>query len=129
MIQFKREDNMSIKLFFDDKGLEEILESLKKAQKGELAFIDAQFDTSVISLKKETVFDTTVQMTYAKSRETQLRKQDDQIVWALEKEDIEIAIEQLERCKKKGYFSPGEFIRVQVPENKRLDYIYCELKV
>lgn len=128
MIQFKREDNMSIKLIFDYEGLEKILESFKKVYKGDISTIYAKLDGSVISLKKSVVTDTSIQMEYVENGETQLKKEDNQVIWLLEKEDIEIAVERLEQCKIKGYFSPGEFIRVQVPKNKKLDYIYCELK-
>lgn len=128
MIQFKREDNMSIKLFFDSEGLIEILESFKNVHNGEVSSIYAQFDESVISLKKGTAIDTSIQIEYVESGETQLKKQNNQVIWTFEKEDIEVAIERLEQCKIDGYFSPAEFIRVQVPKNKKLDYIYCELK-
>jgi len=114
MIQFKREDNMSIKLIFDYEGLVEILEGLKKIYKGYISTIYAQLDESVISLKKSMMIDTSIQMEYVENEETQLKKEDNQVRWILEKEDIEIAVERLEECKIKGYFSPGEFIRVQV---------------
>lgn len=128
MIQFKREDSMSINLLFDKEGLAQLLESLKNALKGEHSYIVAQFDASILSFKKGTTENTSIQIEYTGSNETQLYKQNNQIIWRLDKEDTEVAIDRLELCETEGYFSPAEFIRVQVPKNKRLDYIYCELK-
>lgn len=128
MIQVKREDSMSIHLLFDNTGLTQILESLKSALKGEQASINGKIDALVISMKKGEMLDSCIEIEYTESGETQLLKQSNQVLWILDKEDIEVAIERLEQCKTDGYFSPAEFIRVQIPKNKKMDYIYCELK-
>jgi hypothetical protein len=127
MIQLKREDAMSIKLLFDKEGLSHLLNSFEKVSIGELSLIDVQLDSSVITLKKSCIDDISMKIEYTKSGTTQIYQQNNQIIWSLEQEDIEDAIYRLQQCIVQGYFSPAEFIRVQVPKNKKLDYIYCEL--
>lgn len=128
MIHFKREDSMAINIVFDNLGLIQLLNCLKRVLKGEQVSINTLFDASVISSKKGAVTDVSIGISYDESGETRLCKQGNQILWIFDKEDIEIAIERLEQCKDNDVFSPAEFIRVRVPKNKRLDYIYCELK-
>ncbi|HHX17358.1 MAG TPA: hypothetical protein GX727_00690 [Clostridium sp.] len=127
MIQLKREDAMSIKLLFDKEGLSHLLNSFKKVFIGELSIIDVQLDSAVITLKKRSIENVSIKIEYTESSSTQIYKQNNEIIWSLEQEDIEDAIYLLEQCIVEGYFSPAEFIRVKVPKNKKLDYIYCEL--
>lgn len=50
------------------------------------------------------------------------------IVWKIEQEDLESAINSLKRCKTDGYCAPPEFMRVQIPKNKRLDWLCCDIE-
>ncbi len=126
MVQFRREDNMAIWLIFDSVGLGRLLEVLSRALTGGRPFLEANVDMSVITMKRSSK--TTATSVWVEiSDETQLLKRNDKVLWVLTKEDLGSAIDRLEQCRTAGYFTPAEFIRVQVPKNRRLDYIYCEL--
>jgi hypothetical protein len=126
MIHIERTDNMAIRLIFDQVGLAELLYAFQIALNGRQGEVTAKLDTAVIKMKQGSgVVSTSICIELG---ETSLFSAYDRVnKWTIERESLESAIESLEKCQACGYFSPPEFMRVQVRKNQRLDYIYCEL--
>jgi hypothetical protein len=111
-------------------GLDQLINVCKKVLRGGKESISVLMDMSVVTMK-ETSNEMEVSLTISIGESTLIKKHDEhkQIFWLFTKEELEDAVGRLEQCKAEGYFSPAEFIRVKVPKNRRLDYIYCEMKM
>ena len=128
MITIKRIDKMSINMEFDKTGLKDLIKAFNDVTiKKPISNIDVVFDLSILTLKKQRFENKTITFEYVEDTCTKLVRKESEIRWLIDKEDIENAKELLEISLEKGYFSPAEFIRVQVTKNKNLDYMYCKI--
>jgi hypothetical protein len=50
--------------------------------------------------------------------------EDSGLVWTIEDEDLDCLGSLLAKCRENGNLETPELIRVQVPKNKKLDYLY-----
>ncbi|MCI9602444.1 MAG: hypothetical protein HFI17_18495 [Lachnospiraceae bacterium] len=88
----------------------------------------AEFDMGIIQKKKRGERENLIFICKQSNEEdSAFRKQDGNIVWAINQGDIESGIERFSECKKDGYFFPAEFIQMSIPGNKRSVYVYCRL--
>lgn len=126
MINFRRDDNMSIFLSFDHVGLAELLEGMKNTVSDIPVSIPVTFDKSVTTLKRTSPTET-LNLIFNKGDETELFLEADDVVWRVTTEDLECALVRLKQCLSSGAFIPAEFIRVQIPKNNKLDYLFCEM--
>ena len=127
VIKFHRDDKLSIWLTFNLAGLENLIKAFKGALRREVESINALMDMSVITLKKKAT-EKMVSIEIRLGKSTLIAKHEEQIFWYFEKEVLEDAIGRLDRCLAENNFYPAEFIRVKVSKNKKLDYIYCDLR-
>lgn len=126
MLQLRRDDNMSVYLLFDKVGLAELAEALQASEGTTASTVNATVDLSILTLKKKSP---TVEATLAirRGQSTGLSREGEGIVWTITDEDRACVISRFKQCEADGVFTPSELIRVQVPKNKRLDYVYGEL--
>jgi hypothetical protein len=118
---------MAIRLVFDQVGLTDVLHAFRVVLDGGQAEITAEMETAVIRMKQHgRIVSTSIRVELGET--SALSAHDHETIWTVERESLESAIESLEKCQLRGYVSPPEFMRVQVPKNKRLDYVYCELE-
>jgi len=126
MIELDRSDGMSIWLRCDQGGLNQLLETFRSALRGEIPHLDARVDMSTMTLKRKSrVRDASIRLQIG--NETQLTRCEDDISWLISREDLESGLGRLERSAVEGFFSPAEFMRIQVRKNRKLDYLYCEI--
>jgi hypothetical protein len=125
MIEIHRADDMALNLVLDVDGLKELLAAFRQALHSGRAHVHLRLDPSVIS-KRGTPSMESVEVVRSSVNVPSLAKNEQGIQWSLGSEDLESGMEQLERALALGYFSPAEFLRVQVPKRKKLDWIYAE---
>ena len=88
--------------------------------------LNVEFDMGIIQKKKRGERENLILICKQSNEEdSAFRKQDGNIVWVINQEDIELGIERFSECKKDGYFFPAEFIEMFIPKGKKLDYVYC----
>lgn len=123
MIEFKRYDNMSIMMTFDYLGITLLCQALDDVLAHGITSIEVSFDKSVINLKRSSnIFITGMNIIIGE--QTRLSIEDAHLVWSIESEDLDCLRSLLAKCKETGSLQTPELIRVQVPKNKRLDYLY-----
>lgn len=128
MIKIFRQDKMSICIEFDEEGCCNLLDMFNEICKEKEFELSVEFDPRVIKMKKGGVLKSSI-IFCSKNTENEsvFTLENNNIIWKMEQDDIEMGIEQFTECKQQGYFFPAEFIQIQTPKNKELDYIYCEL--
>lgn len=128
MIELTRSDPQAINLKFDIHGIVVLLNEFNKLKiDGYQGIINVMVDISIISLKKCRMEDRYITI-LNNNIELSVLEEDDEgkLIWKLDNEEIDYAIDRFSECKVCGYFSPPEFIRVKVNKNKKVDYMYCE---
>lgn len=123
MIELKRDDGMSVFLSFDSEGLELLIQSLGAAMSGTANSLEVVFDRSVITMKRSSRTET-MEMVVIGGEMTTFRFHENKLVMSIEGEDLECLSELLSKCQETGSLGTSELIRVQVPKNKKLDYLY-----
>jgi hypothetical protein len=123
MIEFKRDDNMSIHMSFDSKGLSMLVQVFQDALAGEQKSIQVIFDKSVTSMKRGANTASTT-MTVERDDATSMTSDDNGIHWRIAPEDLDCLLHMLSKAQTRGALETPELVRVQVPKNKRLDYLY-----
>lgn len=129
MIEITRKDSMSIYMYFDENGNKELIKKFKEIKNNDLSYnLSINLDLSVIKMKKHKNIETVITI----ERDNHIEGSaflivDDKVVWKLDEDYIDIGIARFSDCKKVGFFSPPEFIRVDVIKNRNLDYLYCKL--
>ena len=127
MIQFRREDNMAVCLLFDRAGLTELTDALKRSGGNvTTSSVNVTFDKSVLTLKRKSP-NVPTSLIIAPGDITRISQVGEDIVWAITDEDRECLVGRFEQCESDGACIPAELIRVQIPKNKRLDYLCGEL--
>jgi len=126
VIHLRRDDNMSIYMLCDKHGLKKLIDSMQGVDEVRAESIELDFDKSILTLKRKSPTVLTP-MVIRVGDATQISLEGTKIVWTLSDEDRDYIISRFQQCEKDGYFYPAELIRVQVPKNKKLDYLYAEL--
>ena len=128
MIKIFRSMYGSINIEFDETGNCDILKMFNELYKGREYQLRIEFDMGIIQKKKRGERENLILICKQSNEEdSAFRKQDGNIVWVINQEDIESGIERFSECKKDGYFFPAEFIQMSIPGNKRSVYVYCRL--
>jgi hypothetical protein len=123
MIEFKRDDNMSIYLSFDEQGLVLLCNAIEVLQSRDVSNLDVSFDRSVATMKRSSAIEL-INMSIARGETTTMAIEDSGLVWTIEDEDLDCLGSLLAKCRENGNLETPELIRVQVPKNKKLDYLY-----
>ncbi len=123
MMEFRRDDKMSIYLSFEKGDLETLVDVLKSIQEGGSRQIDAHFDRSIITMKKSSPTENS-SLLMCKGDSTELYSDSDSLIWKLADEDIDCLKAIFLRCMNHDYLEVAELIRVQTPKNNRVDYLY-----
>ena len=118
MIKIFRGIYGSINIEFDKIGNCDILKMFNELYEGREYKLNVEFDMGIIQKKKRGVREKLILI-------CKQGNQDENIVWEINQEDIELGIERFSECKKDGYFFPAEFIQMFIPKGKKLDYVYC----
>jgi hypothetical protein len=126
MIRLTRRNRSAIALVVDQVGLNQLCEGFELALGGASPVLRTWLDRHVLSAKRGLIVEAELVLKMVSTGDSSFRKDDNQAIWFLTKDDLTSGIEQLARCSQKGYFSPAEFLQVQVPSNKELDWIYAE---
>ena len=126
MIEFKRDDSMSIYLSFDEQGLLALNQAITEVANGETTSIDVTSDRSVVTMKRSSSTEVTT-MKIVGGELTTLSFEESNLVWVIEGEDLDCLGSSLSKCQQNGSLDTAELIRVQVPKNKKLDYLYGSL--
>lgn len=128
MIKIFRNVHRSIIIEFDEIGNCDILKMFSELYEGRGYKLSVEFDMGIIQKKKREVRENLILICKQNNEEDSIfRKQDENIVWAINQDDIELGVERFSECKKDGYFFPAEFIQMSIPKSKKLDYVYCRL--
>lgn len=123
MIEFRRDDNMSIYMSFDSNGLSTLVKAFQDALAGEKKPIEVIFDKSITSMKRAAITASTT-MTVERGDATSMISDDDGIHWRIDREDLDCLLHLLSKAQARGALETPELGRVQVPKNKKLDYLY-----
>lgn len=123
MIDFKRDGGMSICLSFDEQGLLALNQAIAEVANGETSLLDVTFDRSVVTMKRSSSTEET-KMKVVGGDLTTLNFEETNLVWVIEGEDLDCLDSSLSKCQQNGRLDTAELIRVQVPKNKKLDYLY-----
>lgn len=119
---------MSIYIEFDKEGCSNLLDMFNEIYKEKEFELRVEFDPSVMKMKKGGTLKSLVVLCNKNTEDKSVfTLENNNLIWKMEQDDIELGIEMFTECKQQGYFFPAEFIRIQTPKNKELDYIYCEL--
>lgn len=119
---------MSIYIEFDKEGCSNLLDMFNEIYKEKEFELRVEFDPSVMKMKKGGTLKSLVVLCNKNTEDKSVfTLENNNLIWKMEQDDIELGIEMFTECKQQGYFFPAEFIRIQTPKNKKLDYIYCEL--
>jgi len=117
---------MSVSLLFDQDGLTILTEAMLCSEDDTANNVEVSFDKSILTLKKKSPIVETI-ILIRRGKATSLSLDGENIAWALTDEDRECLVTRFKQCKSDGTFTPAELIRVQVPKNKKLDYVYGKL--
>lgn len=119
---------MSIYIEFDKEGCSNLLDMFNEIYKEKEFELRVEFDPSVMKMKKGGTLKSLVVLCNKNTEDKSVfTLENNNLIWKMEQDDIELGIEMFTECKQQGYFFPAEFIQIQTPKNKKLDYIYCEL--
>lgn len=126
MIRLTRRSRSALALAVDEVGLRQLRDGFELALDGALPVLHIGLDRHVLSAKRGSIAEADLVLKITSTEDSSLQKTDDKAIWFLTKDDLTSGIEQLAQCSQKGYFAPAEFLQVQVPWNKELDWIYAE---
>ncbi len=113
---------------FDAKGYDKLISAFATILKDQICELNVTFDLSVINMKKTNLKDVSIILKIDNSIKRPLfYRLNETIIWAIDKDDADFGWESFVDCKKNGCFFPAEFIRMQIPKNKNVDDMYCEL--
>ena len=128
MIKILRQDSRSIYIEFDKEGSHSLLKMFNEIYNEKEFELSAEFDMGVLKMRKGGTIKSSI-ISCKKNSEDQsvFTIENDNIMWKMDEDDIEMGIEKFTECEQQGYFFPAEFIRICTPRNKKLDYIYCKL--
>lgn len=128
MIKILRQDRRSIYITFDSEGNDKLISAFATILKRQIYKLNTIFDFSIINMKKTNLKDISVIFKIDNSiNYSVFYKSNETIIWTMDEEDAYFGLKAFSDCKQTGCFFPAEFIIMQMPKNKNLDYIYCEL--
>ena len=128
MIKIFKGIHRSIIIEFDEMGNCDILLMFNELYEGKEYKLRVEFDMGLIQKKKKDERENIILICKQDNeRDSVFKIQDENIVWVINQDDIELGIERFSECKKDVFFSPAEFIQMSTPKNKKLDYVYCRL--
>jgi hypothetical protein len=127
MIELSRVDDMAIRLLLDRDGVLVLRRSFSEAANLHQIAMQVRLDPRVTSKRCGPTTEIQVDVEMRPVSIPSLVKGGRGVQWILGQEDLESGLEQLERAETRGYFSPAEFLRVQIPNRRKLDWIYAEL--
>jgi hypothetical protein len=127
MIQLRREDNMSVFILLDESGLAELTAAMNRHERVEPNNVNVIFDRSILTLKKKSP-SIRAELSINSGDFTRISQVGKNICLFITSEDRECIATRLMRCRMEGAFIPAELIRLQIPKNKYLDYLYGEYK-
>ena len=105
MIKIFRNMYGSINIEFDETGNCDILKMFNELYEGREYQLRVEFDMGIIQKKKRGERENLILICKQSNEEdSAFRKQDGNIVWVINQEDIELGIERFSECKKDGYF-------------------------
>lgn len=128
MINIFRDDNMSIFIIMDYLGNEIMIETFEKLKKGEKEVcIEVIFNTAVLKLNKRREIKTNIIFSEDSNIDvSEIILKGNDIIWKMNRDDVEYGYQRFVLSEKEGFFSPAEFIRVAIKKNKNIDYVFCE---
>lgn len=124
MVILKRSDRFSIDLNFNKEGLTELIRIFNNITMTRQEKLNVMLDGAIF--RRGNITKREISICYIDYSDAKLLREEDEIKLIIAKEDIEYAKERFIDCLKNGYFSPAEFIQVQVERRKNLDCIYCQ---
>lgn len=128
MIELKRQET-GISMSVDAGGAAVLADAFREALAGGRARLEVLFDFSVLTMKRAASSQSThVEVALGDVAEPAFSRSPDGVSWILGHEDLESGIASLQAALNKRAFVPAEFLRVKVPKNKKLDYIFAEFQ-
>ncbi len=128
MIKIVRQYKTSIHMIFDAEGNDKLISAFETILKDQICELNVTFDISVINMKKTNLKDVSIILKIDNSiNYSVFYKSNETIIWIMDEEDAYFGLEAFSDCKQNGCFFPAEFIVMQMPKNKNVDYMYCEL--
>lgn len=113
---------------FDDEGNEKLIKMFNDILEGKEVILDVEFDMSVVKMKKALQKSCTIIVKNDNEIDgATLYLKDKKIIWKIDSEYADMGAYIFKNCKEEGFFYPAEFMYIQVPKNKKLDCMYCEL--
>lgn len=113
---------------FDAEGNDKLISAFETVLKDQICELKVTFDLSVINMKKTNLKDVSIILKIDNSiKHSIFYKSNETIIWAIDKDDADFGLESFIDCKQNGFFSPAEFIMMQILKNRKLDDMYCEL--
>lgn len=112
MVSFKKESKTSARLEFDDEGVEELLVLLSKALNDNVGFIEI-CEQKILKITKN------------EYQSTLSISNDNSITIELDTDEIEYAVERLNRCAREKVFYPAEFCELKYKKSDITVYGMC----
>lgn len=128
MIKVYRQSRRAIYMEFDKEGNDNLINMFMQIRDGKEFILNVGFDMAVVKLKKNQsqTHEIIVQSDNNVDGSVILFR-DGRIIWKMDNDYVDMGLERFQECKRQGVFFPAEFIYIQVPKNKDLDCMYCDL--
>lgn len=128
MIRIFRQTRRAIYIEFDEEGNDSLIKMFSQIQFGKEFILNVEFDMAVVKMRKTQAKAYVIYVENDNKVDgSSIHFQDGKIIWKMDDEYVDMGLVRFQECKKHRVFSPAEFIYTQVPKNKDLDYIYCDL--
>lgn len=127
MIKIFRQAKRAIYMEFDEDGNDNLIKMFRQIRDGKEFILNAELDMAVIKFKRSPI--KVYEIIVENDNEVDgsvILLQNGKVMWKMDNEYVGMGLERFQECKEKGVFFPAEFIYIQVPKNKDLDYMYCD---
>ena len=86
------------------------------------ARIAAQIDSTVVNRRRSKQTLSTLILSIGEG--TMQKSANNELIWALEQDEVDYLVDRLAQRETEGIFSPAEFVQVSVPKGSDLNMVY-----